>query len=321
MPPRVSVLMSVYNGAPYLELAVQSILSQTYDDFEFIIVNDGSTDDTDEILGLFADTRIVRICNPNNIGLTRSLNLALRQASGEFIARQDSDDISMPEKLSMQTTFLESHPEYGLVGCATKRIDSVGKYLQTVIPPASDLEICKKLFQRNPMVHGSVIARKSLIDAVGGYREHFITSQDYDLWMRLSEISFLSNLPHPLYFRRMHSQSVGTLKRKSQARFSFDVLQMAIERLQGGNDRLGFSITRLPGTCVSEWAKDRWRICGQSEQETTFKLWLKVIEISKMAPSKTALISLLFVITKQNFLNGARTLKQMTKMLLGMRAG
>ena len=137
MHPRVSVLMSVYNGAPYLELAVQSILSQTYDDFEFIIVNDGSTDDTDEILGLFADTRIVRICNPNNIGLTRSLNLALRQASGEFIARQDSDDISVPEKLSMQTAFLESHPEYGLVGCATKRIDSGGKYLQTVIPSAS----------------------------------------------------------------------------------------------------------------------------------------------------------------------------------------
>ena len=321
MPPRVSVLMSVYNGAPYLELAVQSILSQTYKDFEFIIVNDGSTDDTDEILGRFADTRIVRICNPNNIGLTRSLNLALKQASGEFIARQDSDDISMPEKLSMQTAFLESHPDYGLVGCATKRIDCNGDYLQTVVPPSSDLEICKKLFQLNPIVHGTVVARKSLIYAVGGYREHFITSQDYDLWMRLSEISFLSTLPNPLYMRRMHSQSIGSRERRSQIKFSLDVVQMAMERLHGGSDRLGFSIPSKPGTFISQWTRNRWRICGESEQETTIKLWLKAIKISKMAPSKTALISLLFVITRQNFLNGARTLKRMTKMLLGIRAG
>ena len=319
MPPRVSVLMSVYNGAPYLELAVQSILSQTYDDFEFIIVNDGSTDDTDEILDRFSDPRIVRIYNSSNIGLTCSLNIALRQASGEFIARQDSDDISMPEKLSMQIAFLESHSEYSLVGCASIRIDCNGKYLQTVVPPSSDLEICKKLFQLNPLVHGAVVARKIFIDMVGGYREHFVTSQDYDLWMRLSEIGFLSNLPDPLYKRRMHSQSIGSRERRFQIKFSLDVVQMATERLYGGTDRLGFSIASKPTIFTSQWAANRWRICGQSEQESTFRLWLRVIEVSKMAPSKTMAINILFEITKQNFIERTRKLIQMAKMLLGMR--
>jgi hypothetical protein len=225
----------------------------------------------------------------------------------------------MPEKLSMQTAFLESHSEYSLVGCASQRIDCNGKYLQTVVPPSSDLEICKKLFQLNPLVHGAVVARKSFIDMVGGYREHFVTSQDYDLWMRLSEIGFLSNLPDPLYMRRMHSKSIGSRERKSQIKFSLDVVQMAAERLYGGNDRLGFSVASKPGVFTSQWAANRWRICGQSEQESTFKLWLRVIEVSKMAPSTTVAINIIFEITKQNFTERARKFIQMAKILLWRR--
>jgi len=123
MKPTVSVLMPVFNGEQFLRPAMNSILNQTFTDFEFIIVDDGSTDHSREILNSYTDSRVRLICNESNIGLTDSLNRGLEAASGNYIARMDQDDISLPERLAKQVAFMDSHPEVGVCGTWAKDID------------------------------------------------------------------------------------------------------------------------------------------------------------------------------------------------------
>ncbi len=141
MPNRVSVVMAVHNGEKYLRQAVESILAQTFMDFEFIIVNDGSNDSTDSILGEFAsrDKRIIIVQNGKNIGLTRSLNRGLELAHGQLIARMDVDDISFPQRLEAQVDFMESHPEIGILGTAACVIDADGKKGQEIRFPGEHI--------------------------------------------------------------------------------------------------------------------------------------------------------------------------------------
>ena len=127
--PKVTVLMSVYNGEKYLQEAIDSILEQTFKDFEFLIINDGSTDKTGEILESYHDLRIKIINNEKNIGLTKSLNKGLKLARGEYIARQDADDISMPERLEKEVEFLETHQDYAVVGAFAKIINKNSEIL------------------------------------------------------------------------------------------------------------------------------------------------------------------------------------------------
>ncbi len=114
--PRVNVIMAVFNGEQYLQEAIESILRQTFDNFEFVIIDDGSTDKTVEILNRFSDERIKRLTNESNIGLTRSLNRGIRFSRGEYIVRQDADDVSLPERLAKQVAYLDAHSMVGLVG-------------------------------------------------------------------------------------------------------------------------------------------------------------------------------------------------------------
>ncbi len=127
--PKVSVIMSVYNGDKYLREAIESILNQTFTDFEFIIVNDGSTDNSLEIIESYDDERIKTINNKKNIGLTKSLNKALKFAKGKYIARQDADDVSLPNRFEKQVEYLDSHPEVALVGTSVYLIDENGKII------------------------------------------------------------------------------------------------------------------------------------------------------------------------------------------------
>ncbi len=147
--PRVSVLMSVYNGERFLRDSVESILGQTFTDFEFLILDDGSTDSTCEILEEYAnkDARIVLVRNDRNLGLTRSLNKGLRLVRGEYLARQDADDISLPKRLEMQVKFLDAHPEVGVVGSALEIIDEngntipYGKHGEVIVTPLGILDV------------------------------------------------------------------------------------------------------------------------------------------------------------------------------------
>jgi len=204
MNPKITVLMSVYNGEKYLREAMDSILNQTFKDYEFIIVNDGSTDRTLGILQSYRDPRIRIINNQENIGLTKSLNEGLKLAKGEYIARQDADDLSLPGRLARQLSFMEAHPEVGGLGTWADIIDAQGKRLRTVQGPANHDEICAHLLIHNPFVHTSMFVRRQTLEKAGGYQENLRYAQDYDLWWRLSQVRRVAVIPQALVQRREH---------------------------------------------------------------------------------------------------------------------
>lgn len=207
--PTVSVLMCVYNGEKYLREAIDSILHQTYTDFELIIVNDGSTDTSEEIIFLYNDERIKYIKNETNLRLQASLNKGLENCSGRFIARMDADDISLPTRFQQQVEFLEYHPEIGVVGTGFIFIDGNGTQYESVQYPASPSELQWSLFFSCPIVHPSVMMRKEVIDSVGGYDTQLKHAEDYDLWCRLCFVTKFSNLENTLLKLRKHDSNAS----------------------------------------------------------------------------------------------------------------
>jgi len=186
--PRVSVLMSVHNGERYLREAIESILSQTFLDFEFIIVDDASRDGTPEILEKYAkqDERVRLLLNFRNRGLTRSLIRGLNVAQGEYLARQDADDLSLPTRLERQVDLLEHHPEVDVVGTWSAHIDVDGRVFGRTHVVNTTEAIREALSQgKTPFCHGSVMMRTAALEAVGGYDESFPVSQDFELWHRM----------------------------------------------------------------------------------------------------------------------------------------
>ncbi|HEV3481455.1 MAG TPA: glycosyltransferase [Candidatus Acidoferrales bacterium] len=208
--PTVSVVMSVFNGQTFLREAVESILAQTFTDFEFIIVDDGSTDKTAEILSGYAkrDNR-VRVISQENRGRAESLNRGIALATAPLIARMDADDISLPHRLKEQVDFLDSHPEVGLLGGAYQRIDAKGRARGITRFPASDSEIRTVILQYNPMSHPAAIMRKDVALASGRYRTAFRESEDYDLWLRMAERTRLANLDQVVLQYRIHAHQVS----------------------------------------------------------------------------------------------------------------
>lgn len=200
--------MSVYNGEEYLAEAIESILNQTYVDFEFIIINDGSTDAAAEIIHSYDDPRI-RSREQSNIGLTPSLNRGIALARGEYMARMDDDDLSLPERLARQVAFLGAHPEVGVLGTSCRIVDELNDREWEHQVPVSDEELRRHLVRGNPFVHTSVMVRMSALEAVGGYDEAFPYSQDYELWVRLAGCTRLANLPEALVVRRLHWGAVS----------------------------------------------------------------------------------------------------------------
>ncbi len=210
--PRVTVLMSVYNGERYLRDAVDSVLNQTFQDFEFIIVNDGSTDGTSQILAEYAeqDPRIRVIHNQTNTGVTISLNKGLAVAGGKYIARMDADDISAPDRLIKQVSYMDTHPDIGALGSWVEFVDEKGVTLGDWRMPCSPGLIRWSLFFGNCMAHASVMMRYDLLEQVGFYSPEFSYAQDYDLWSRLSAVCRMANLPEILLKRRVVESSISS---------------------------------------------------------------------------------------------------------------
>jgi glycosyltransferase involved in cell wall biosynthesis len=219
--PRVSVLMAVYNTpAHYLDAAVSSILEQSYRDFEFIIVNDGSNSATCKLLQAWADRdRRIRLHDlPANVGLTKALNVSLTLAQGAYLARQDADDISAPLRLAAQLEFLSLHPEVDAVGTNAILIDANGNKI-------GDMEIdpdLKGLSRRNLLVHGSMLFRRHVFDLLGGYDERMLLSQDYELYLRMSRLHGMriGVLPGAHYRLRQHPASLSSRRMFRQLYFS-----------------------------------------------------------------------------------------------------
>jgi len=202
--PTVTVLMSVYNSGRFLVQAVESILSQTFTDFEFIIINDGSTDGTREILESYKDSRL-RLLHQENMGLTRSLNKGIDLSRGKLIARMDGDDISLQPRLEKQVEVLERHGNLALVGCHFHIIDGENTVLRTVMPPGNDTYRLWRLQFGNTYAHASVMIRKEVLLKVGKYDEKYKCTQDYDLWLRSSNLHNSYVIPKVLFLYRAMS--------------------------------------------------------------------------------------------------------------------
>ena len=232
--PAISVVMSVYNGERYVPEAVESILAQTFDDFEFILIDDGSTDGSKGLLDGYArrDPRIRLTSRPNK-GLTATLNEGLGMACGEFVARMDADDISLPSRFEKQVAFLRANPDVVCVGARVLRVDPYGSPLSESNHKLTHEEIDGQLMEEGlgwAITHPVAMMRRDAVVKVGGYREQFRTSQDLDLWLRLAEVGRLANLPDVLLKYRYHPQSVGFTKFEEQRRVKSIILQDAYTR-------------------------------------------------------------------------------------------
>ena len=219
MNPKISVIMSAYNAEKYVVECIESVLRQTFSDFEFIIVNDFSLDKTSEILNFYSsnDSRIKIINNTENIGLTKSLNIALKESKGEYIARMDADDISMPERFQKQFDFLESNKDHVLVGSWMKIIDENGEEIDEWESEVSNEKIKEKLIRYNPLVHSSIMMRSNPLKKIEGYNEGWRYAQDYELYFRLSHAGKFSNLPDYLIKGRLSKKSITASKNTAQS--------------------------------------------------------------------------------------------------------
>ncbi len=237
--PVISVVMSIYNGEKYICESVDSILNQTYVNFEFIIINDGSNDASLDILHEYQsrDSRLL-IVNQENIGLTRSLNRGVKLAACEYIARQDADDISTPSRLEKQLNYMENHPEVAVIGCLADVFGTNGVIHRSTDPKfkLSPLGIKRYLAKKNLFMHGSSMMRKSCLAKVGFYREFFRHSQDYDLWLRLSQYFDLAILPKHLYGYRVTADAVSVSRYHTQKQYAELARKLHAERLATGKD-------------------------------------------------------------------------------------
>jgi glycosyltransferase involved in cell wall biosynthesis len=237
--PRVSILMSVYNGGPYLDECVNSILDQSFQDFEFIIVDDGSTDNSWEVLQGYAerDSRIVLVRNSPNIGVVRALNKGLDQARSELIARQDADDISHPERIMRQVDFLDNHPDFGLIAAVPRLVDMDGSPLERAHYTATENDEIQELLLDYMCLCGpTIMMRRKCLEEVGLYfTEGSDASEDYDICLRLAEVTKLASLEGYLYQYRQQPESASN-KRSAQQMFNKAAcLERAIERRYGNH--------------------------------------------------------------------------------------
>lgn len=238
--PLVSVLMPVFNGEKYLRDAVESILAQTYRPFELIVVDDGSKDHSLNILKEYqaVDNRIQICCHPNNMGVVAALNTGIEHTRGEYVARMDADDISLPKRLEKQVSFLEAHPEIGLVGSFGEMIKANGSHLIDISMPASPVLILWSFCFYNPILHPSVCMRRSLVFQAGGYRNLVNDGEkgfpeDYDLWVRMIRLSGFSNLPEHLVKLRQHDTNLTNTDLNTILQLSAEPSHLHIEYVLG----------------------------------------------------------------------------------------
>lgn len=274
--PFVSVVMSVFNGERYLAEAVESILDQSFRDFEFIVIDDGSTDGSGRILDSYArrDARI-RVFRQANLGLVDALNRGCELAEGQYIARMDADDISVHDRLSWQVQFMEQHPEVGVVGGAIQRIDASGKALEIKWYAPDDRNIKAALFRSSSeLAHPAVLLRKKVLLSAGGYRVAFVDAEDYDLWLRISECSQLANLDRVVLKYRVHPTQVSRRKLKQQALSVLAARALASARRNGHAERLSWVGEVTPETLVSLGVRE---VTQQSFVASAHLFWIKCL--------------------------------------------
>lgn len=237
--PTISVAMSVYNNAPHLAAAIESVLGQSFRDFEFLIVDDGSSDGSAEIIDRYAaaDARVRAIHQPNR-GLVASLNRILDEARAPLIARMDGDDIALPTRFERQLAFLTAHPDHGVVGTWADCIDEAGAPLAIDCPASpTSHEALLALLETGPLLsHPTVMMRRDAVAQAGGYRAAYRHCEDYDLWLRLSERTRLCSIPEKLLLYRHSDAQVSTRHVVAQATGVAIAWLAHLERIAGRPD-------------------------------------------------------------------------------------
>lgn len=227
--------MSVYNNNRHLAASINSILSQSFADFELILIDDASSDQSLKIIQdlAFSDSRIKVLRNRENLGLTKSLNQGLKIARGRYIAREDADDLSRPERFAVQCQYLEKHPEIFLAGSSAALIDKSGKIIGHYLKKNNPEKLAKILKRHNHLLHSSIMLRNQNIF----YREKLYYAQDYDLYLRLlSDGKKITNLPQILIQYRYHRDSLSFQNLKKQKKFARIARKFYNQRLKSGQD-------------------------------------------------------------------------------------
>lgn len=229
----MTVVMAVWNADRFLRPAMDSVLRQSFQSFELLVIDDGSSDGTSEVLRLYTDPRVQVVRNDARRGLVHSLNVGIGLARGEYVARMDGDDVSHPERLLAQVRFLDREKDVALVGTWARMIDEEGEFLGLIKDPTGSREIYESLLDRNVFVHSSVMFRKRAVLKAGGYqavRADAWAAQDYHLWLRLADRYPLANLAQVLVDYRLHPGQVSTASRVVQRRCANLARRMAARR-------------------------------------------------------------------------------------------
>lgn len=271
--PQVSVVMPVYNAERYVAEAVESILAQTFRDLEFLVFDDGSTDRSLDILQTYTDLddRIRVFAKPHR-GYVPWLNEGMRIASGEFIARMDADDVSLPQRLVRQVEYLRRHPDCVAVGCDLLQIDPEGDPLSEVIHDTEHEAIEADLLSGGLGVisHPACVMRRSTLLAVGGYREEYEFLEDFDLWLRLAERGRLANVPEVLFNYRLHRANVIFTQVERQKQYADRIITEA--RLRRGLKPLAHSIWNFTApSLVGQHQRWAWQAAGSGYYRTALK--------------------------------------------------
>lgn len=256
--PLVSVLLPVYNGEKFIGQALQSILDQTFRDFELFVVDDVSTDRTRAIVDNFQDERIKRIYTNERLGLVRSLNFAASQAQGKYLARMDADDVSHPDRFERQVAFLEAYPEIGVLGTSAEQTDSRGRVISLLAMPETHELIFWRSFFGTAILHPTVMMRVDVFQAAGGYDPAFVRAEDTELWNRLLFKTKFANLHGILHQRRLHGGSLVNFNLQIDNRFTAEIRQRTFLKTIGRD--LSYPALR--------WFMDPFHVLsGQQKQE------------------------------------------------------
>ena len=241
--PQVSVIMPVYNAGTYLGQAIKSVLEQTFDDFELIVIDDGSTDSSRDIILSFSDSRIKYHKNEENLGVIKSLNKAISICSGEFIIRMDADDICEPQRFEEQIRFMKKHPDTGLCGTWAKVIDSQNNISGKIVNQTSPEFISISLLFTIPLVHPSVCFRASILKY--NLYDNVPHAEDYELWRRLNDQTKMANLPKYLLQYRWHNSNISKEKQTIQEESKKMVIRKELTKLNLNPDEEELRIHRL----------------------------------------------------------------------------
>ena len=228
--PKVSVLMPVYNAGQYLAQAIDSILSQTFKDWELILINDGSTDNSDAIIGRYDDERIYYLKNETNLGLIKTLNKGIDYCHGEYIARMDADDISHPDRFRQQVRFLDKHPAYAICGTDAIVIDNAGNRIGKIRNLTDNDYLQVNLLFSPPFIHPSVMIRSEILHH-NRYDERYKHVEDYELWTRIAKLGKVANISKDLLKYRWHDSNVSVVNNEVQEELKDKVIVNQLEAI------------------------------------------------------------------------------------------